>query len=74
MALTKAELQADLRVKLEKLLREQRQVEGEKKASAEGFNAELKRIDQSISDVLGDINSCQVPLPLGPAITLANGK
>jgi hypothetical protein len=74
MSLSREELQADLRTKLEKLLREQRSVEMDKVASMQGFNAELKRIGNGIDTVLGEIDSCQAPLfdrDGRPAITLA---
>jgi hypothetical protein len=74
MVLSKDELQADLRTKLEKLLREQRSVEADKNASVQGFNAELKRIASAIDTVLGEIDACQMPMfdqHGKPTITLA---
>ena len=72
--LTKDELQAKLRADLERLTREQRQVEADKKLSSEGFNAELKRIASAIDATLDEIDTCQASLfdwEGRPTITLA---
>jgi hypothetical protein len=74
MALSREELQANLREKLEKLLRAQRAVEMDKHSSVEAFNSELKGINNAIDAVLNEIETCQAPLfdhDGKPAITLA---
>jgi hypothetical protein len=74
MSLSREQLQADLRTKLEKLLREQRAVEADKKMTVDAFNEDLKRIGNAISAVLDEIETCQAPLfdhDGKPAITLA---
>ena len=62
MGMSKAELHAELRQTLEQLLRDQRQVEEEKKASADGYNTKLKAIAQSIADTLEELDTCQARL------------
>jgi hypothetical protein len=74
MSLSREQLQADLRMKLEKLLREQRSVEADKKMTVDAFNDDLKRIGNAISAVLDEIDTAQAPLfdrDGKPAITLA---
>jgi hypothetical protein len=74
VSLSREELQADLRTKLEKLLREERSVEMDKVATTQAFNSELKRIAGAIDMTLGEIDACQMPMFDGqgkPTITLA---
>lgn len=55
-------LTQQLRAELERLTREVQTLKVQKKEVMKGFNDDIKQREEAIADVLGEIDSCQVPL------------
>ncbi len=65
--LSRKELQANLRERLEKLTRERMQLEQDKAASNRAFGESIKLVSEKIATVLDELETGQATLPLDDA-------
>jgi hypothetical protein len=66
MAGSRDDLKADLRTKLEQVVRDRIRVKGEKKEADDAFNDELKKLDEKMNNIIQELDDCyQLPLPFG---------
>ena len=65
--LSKGELQAELRRRLEQCVRELTAVRGEKKAAVAGYNEQIEALGDTLDAILAELDGCgvQAALPLG---------